>query len=132
MRLTPQQAKAALSGELSHTDGLSFAVLVGSRANGHVHEESDWDLAIQWAHHVTPLQRLEKTELLRQALSHAAQVSSEKIDLIDLANARLTMRALVAEEGQPLHLTDDLAWIRFLQNTWAEIEDNDWRRTHAA
>jgi hypothetical protein len=55
-----------------------------------------------------------------------------QIERIDLADARLAMRALVAEEGLPLHIGNDLAWVRFLQSTWAQIEDNDWRARHAA
>jgi uncharacterized protein len=38
----------------------------------------------------------------------------------------------VAEEGVPLWIGDDLAWVRFLQNTWAQLEDNQWRKHHAA
>jgi hypothetical protein len=72
------------------------------------------------------------TEQLRQGLRQALQVPETDIDLIDLADARLAMRALVAEEGLPLHIGNDLAWVRFLQSTWAQIEDNDWRARHAA
>jgi hypothetical protein len=42
------------------------------------------------------------------------------------------MRALVAQEGLPLQINNDLAWVRYLQNTWAQLEDNQWRQQHAA
>ena len=127
--MNPQQ-KSQLQATLASTAGLSFAVLVGSQATGRTHAQSDWDVAIQWGRQVSASERLTSTEQLRQTLRLLLQVPEEKIDLIDLADARLAMRALVAEEGQPLCIVDDLAWIRFLQNTWAELEDYEWRRQH--
>ena len=112
--------------------GLSFAVLVGSRAQGREHHGSDWDIAIRWTPSLGGADKLVATEELRQQLRHALNVSEDRVDLIDLADARLAMRALVAQEGFPLFIRDDLAWIRFLQNTWAQIEDNQWRTQHAA
>lgn len=116
---------------LAQVPTVSFAVLVGSQVTGQTHAKSDWDIAIQWARSMNAADRVLATEELRQSLRLALKVPEEQIDLIDLANARLAMRALVAEEGLLLHAGDDLAWIRFLQNTWAEIEDNEWRRQHA-
>ena len=124
--------KDKLQTALAAQTALSFAVRVGSQATGRTHAQSDWDIAIQWGRQVSASARMAMTEQLRQTLRLLLQVPEEKIDLIDLADARLTMRALVAEEGQPLCIVDDLAWIRFLQNTWAELEDNEWRRQHAA
>jgi hypothetical protein len=93
---------------------------------------SDWDVAVQWAGHLAGTEKLQATEQLRQALRNALGVQEDQIDLIDLADARLTMRVLVAEEGITLHINDDLAWVRYLQKTWAELEDNQWRQQHAA
>lgn len=124
--------QSTAQGVLAQRAGLAFAVLVGSRAAGTAHEGSDWDIAIQWSKNMSATDKLLATELLRQDLRHALQVNENQVDLIDLADARLAMCALVAEEGIPLHITDDLAWVRFLQNTWAELEDNQWRMQHAA
>ena len=129
--LSPQ-GLPTLQNALAAQAGLAFAVLVGSRATGRAHAHSDWDIAIQWSKTLTAADRLLATEELRQRLCHALDVPEERIDLIDLADARLAMRSLVDEEGVLLHSRDDLAWVRFLQNTWAELEDNDWRRKHAA
>jgi predicted nucleotidyltransferase len=117
---------------LGSTSGLAFAVLVGSRVEGTARLDSDWDIAIQWSTRMLPMDKLGTTEELRQSLCRALQVPDSQIDLIDLSDARLTMRALVAEEGVPLWIGDDLAWVRFLQNTWAQLEDNQWRQQHAA
>lgn len=125
-------AKSNAQFVLAQRAGLAFAVLVGSRAIGTAHENSDWDIAVQWANKLTGTDRLLAAEQLRQDLRHALQVREDQIDLIDLGDARLAMRALAAEEGTPLTVTDDLAWVRFLQNTWAELEDNQWRTQHAA
>ena len=111
---------------------LEFAVLVGSRASGHARPDSDWDIAIRWAPDVSAYRRLELTESLRLDLARLLKVEPEKMDLIDMAVARLAMRALVAEHGQVLHGADSLPWLRFLQTTWAQLEDFDWRQRHAA
>jgi hypothetical protein len=52
--------------------------------------------------------------------------------LIDLPTARLAMRAVVAEEGTPLKGGDSLAWHRFLQRTWRELEEHYWEQIYAA
>ena len=117
---------------LSQTEGLAFAVLVGSRAEGNEHADSDWDIAIQWARTLSLTEQLRRTELLRQQLRLALDLDEDKIDLIDVSGAGLAMRALVAEEGKELVVQDDLAWIRFLSATWFELEDHYWRAQHAA
>ena len=117
---------------LSQTEGLAFAVLVGSRAEGSAHAHSDWDIAIQWARTLSLTEQLRRTELLRQQLRLALDLDEDKIDLIDVSGAGLTMWALVAEQGKELVVQDDLAWIRFLSATWFELEDHYWRAQHAA
>jgi len=117
---------------LSQTEGLAFAVLVGSRAEGKEHADSDWDIAIQWARTLSLTEQLRRTELLRQQLRLALDLDEDKIDLIDVSGAGLVMRALVAEEGKEIVVQDDLAWIRFLSATWFELEDHYWRAQHAA
>ncbi len=111
---------------------LDFAVLVGSRATGTAHALSDWDIALQWAPQLDWLSSLSRTETLRHELAGALDVALEAIDLIDLRRANLAMRASVAEDGRPLAGQDSLAWARFLQRTWRELEDYYWDRRHAA
>lgn len=111
---------------------LDFAVLVGSRATGAAHDKSDWDIALQWSPQQDWLTVLGQTETLRRQLADALHVSPEAIDLIDLRRANLAMRASVAEEGIPLVGQDSLAWAKFLQRTWRELEDFYWAKQHAA
>ena len=111
---------------------LQFAVLVGSRATGTANAQSDWDIALQWSPKLDWLEVLSKTETLRSALAEAAQIAPSAIDLIELRRANLAMRASVAEEGVLLTEQDPLAWMRFLQRTWRELEDFYWEKQHAA
>ena len=117
---------------LAQTEGLAFAVLVGSRAEGRAHARSDWDIAINWAPTLALTEQLSRTELLRHQLRLALDLDEDKIDLIEVSGASLAMRALVAEQGEELVVRDDLAWIRFLSATWFELEDHYWRAQHAA
>ncbi|MDM7323295.1 MAG: nucleotidyltransferase domain-containing protein [Gammaproteobacteria bacterium] len=122
----------ALQQVLAQHEGLNFAVLVGSRAQGTARPESDWDIALSWALGIDWLERIARSETLRRALAHALGVAEDRIDLIDLDRANLAMRAAVAEEGCPLWGEDHPAWARFLRRTWRELEDFYWEREHAA
>ena len=110
---------------------MEFSVLIGSRVNGKAHAQSDWDIALRWRKDIPGMELLRRTELLRQSLANALETTDDQIDLVDLAHARLAMRALVAEEGKELVIQDELAWIRFLNHTWFELEDHYWREQHA-
>lgn len=112
--------------------GLELAVLVGSQANGTATAQSDWDIALRWRKDIAPMDQLLLGESLKQAIYQDLGVHPEQVDIIDLSQAKLAMRALVAEEGVVLKGQDSLPWMRFLTRTWAEIEDFHWRKTHAA
>lgn len=117
---------------LAQAPGLDFAVLVGSRASGQAREDSDWDIALGWSPDLPWLERVSRTETLRRRLAQELNLPEARIDLIDLANSNLAMRAQAAEEGIPLYGDDTPAWARFLRRTWRELEDYDWERAHAA
>lgn len=121
-----------LSDILSTISDLELAILIGSRATGTARPDSDWDIVIQWRRGIDLFPQLAATEKLRSTLSKALGVSNQTIDLIDLPTARLTMRAVVAEEGLPLKGDESLAWHRFLQRTWRELEEHYWEQTYAA
>ena len=121
-----------LSDILSNQPELELAILIGSRATGTAHPDSDWDIAIQWNRGIDFLQQLAATEQLRRTLAEVLGMSEQDVDLIDIPTARLAMRAVVAEEGVPLKGEDSLAWYRFLQRTWRELEEQYWEQTYAA
>jgi predicted nucleotidyltransferase len=127
-----QQIEALTQLVMSNSE-IELAVLVGSQATGKADQNSDWDLALQWKRTIEPLQLLGKTEQLRSTISNLLTISAEKIDLIDIPTAGLTMRAVVAEEGILLKGDNTLEWSHFLQRTWRELEEFDYmERTGAA
>jgi len=111
---------------------LELAILIGSQASGTAQSDSDWDIAIQWGRGMTFTEQLAITEQLRKTISDALGVSQQLVDLIDLPVARFAMRAVVAEEGVVLKGEDSLAWHRFLQRTWRELEEQYWEQLYAA
>lgn len=128
----PLPAMDRLSHVLAETPGLAFAVLIGSRATHTARDESDWDIAVCWRSTATPLARIGQHEALRHRLAQCLAIPDDKIDLIDLASARLAMKAAVAEDGVIVHVEDELAWAYFQTSTWRELEDFYWDRAHAA
>ena len=121
-----QSSAAKLQEVLAAWSELEFAVLVGTRANGTERMESDWDIAVYWRDGLPWLERVSKTEMLRRELAKTLGENESQVDLIDLANANLAMRANVAEDGVPLVGDQSSAWARFLRRTWRELEDFYW------
>jgi uncharacterized protein len=111
---------------------LAFAVLVGSRADGSAHTESDWDIAVFWNASIDWMVLVAAHESLRRDVARALNVAEECIDLIDLSRANLTMRANVAENGIVLKGEECLDWVHFLNRTWRELEFFYWEQSHAA
>ncbi len=112
--------------------GLELAILIGSRTTGAAGSDSDWDVAIQWDRTLGFLEQLDATETLRKRIAEHLAVSEQLVDLIDLPTARLAMRAVIADEGVVIKGGDTLAWHRFLQRTWRELEEYYWDETYAA
>ena len=121
-----------LCGTLATIPDLELAILVGSRATKTARPDSDWDIAIQWVRSLGFVEQLAATEQLRKKISDELGISVSLVDLIDLPTARLAMRAVVAEEGIIIKGGDSLAWHRFLQRTWRELEEHYWEQTYAA
>ncbi len=128
----PLTAMDRLARVIADTTGVAFAILIGSRTGNTAQAGSDWDIAVCWRPTGTPLTHIGQHEMLRHRLAQCLDIPDEKIDLIDLASARLAMKAVVVEEGTVLHIQDDLAWAYFQTATWRELEDYYWHRAHAA
>lgn len=118
-----------LEKALSGNPEIHFAALVGSRAEGRANESSDWDIAVLWKQ-TDALLRISRHEYLRRELASVIGIAEEKVDLIDLSNAGLAMRALVAEEGFLLAANNERSWTKFLERTWRELEDFYWEKEH--
>ena len=134
MRTILNLVEEALRQCLLNIPQLELAILIGSQVNGKSHSESDWDIAIRW--HRQPevgiMTVLAQTETLRRTIAQLLELTEDKIDLIDLTTARLTMRAVVAEEGLILKGEETLAWHYFLQRTWRDLEEYYWNQCYAA
>ena len=134
MRTTLNLVEEALRQCLLNIPQLELAILIGSQVNGKAHSESDWDIAIRWHRQpeVDIMTVLAQTETLRRTIAQLLELTEDKIDLIDLTTARLTMRAVVAEEGLILKGEETLAWHYFLQRTWRDLEEYYWNQCYAA
>lgn len=130
--MTAASPIATLQDWLAGNADIELAVLIGSRASGTSHERSDWDIALRWRPNMAAFDRLAKTEMARHAIAGLLQTGGDNIDLIDLHDAKLAMRAEVAEHGVVLKGENDLVWNRFLLRVWRELEDFYWDQTHAA
>ena len=114
----PRQVPDAVCQLLQQQRTIEFAVLVGSRATGQARLDSDWDIALQWNPRLQWLDTLGKSELLRSEIARVLGITPDKVDLIDLHNANLAMRASTAEDSVPLVGDNSVAWARFLRRTW--------------
>ncbi|KKO48175.1 hypothetical protein VT06_13105 [Arsukibacterium sp. MJ3] len=110
---------------------LSVLVLLGSRATGKTHANSDWDFAF-YLSEPDDFSRLALTEQLRAQLAAVIGCNIETVDLIDLRAANLAMRSVIANEGIALITVDNRFWFKFLERTWRELEYWQWEQTHDA
>lgn len=86
---------------------VAVAYLFGSRAEGTARANSDHDVAVLFA---APRPDLAATELLAADL---ARVLGTAVDVVDLDQATLELRGLVAERGRLLFSADGAARVRF-------------------
>ena len=111
---------------------LELAVLIGSRTQGRIRFDSDWDIAIQWQAGFELIDLLDRTESLRRKIGSLVGLPASSIDLIGIPGARLAIRSVIAEEGLVLKGDEDPAWSRFLLRTWRELEEYYWETIYAA
>ena len=116
---------------LKKEPGLELAVLIGSRSNSTNRTDSDWDIAIRWDRALDFITKLGRSEALRCKLANQMKLGEQSIDLIDMADAGLSMRAEIAENGILLVGDNTLAWSRFLQRVWRELEEFYWDEIYA-
>ncbi|MBU3916408.1 nucleotidyltransferase domain-containing protein [bacterium] len=116
---------------LDSEEKLELAVLVGSRATGTYHDNSDWDIAIRWDRDLDLMSKLSRTEVLRKKITQLDIGNHSKIDLIDITAAKLAMRAEISSNGILLVGDNTLAWSHFLLKIWRELEEFYWDKIYA-
>ena len=103
---------------------ITFALLFGSRASGVVHLQSDWDFAV-WFNNPLIEERFILKEQLRQLL--AQLLGTNKIDVIDLQSASLSLMSSVVANNIVLRGDDVLELMLFYKRVWSLEEDFYWR-----
>ncbi|MEM2341929.1 MAG: nucleotidyltransferase domain-containing protein [Candidatus Bathyarchaeia archaeon] len=83
--------------------GVLLAYLFGSRARGTADEESDYDIAVLFSNDETSI--IDEVNLTAE-LSRAINEPADKIDVLSLNRADLTVKARVLREGVPIYCSD--------------------------
>ena len=109
---------------------ITFALLFGSRAKGTNKPESDWDFAIWFENQADEMSRLLAKEELRQQLAKLLKINADKIDIVDLQTASLSISSTVVEEGVVLKGSESLELYLFYKRIWALEADFYWRLEH--
>ena len=106
---------------------ITFALLFGSRAKGINQAESDWDFAIWFENQSDVMLHFLEKEELRQQLANLLKINSDKVDIVDLQTASLSLSSSIVEEGIVLKGNDSLELYLFYKRIWALEEDFYWR-----
>ena len=77
-------------------DDVDLVVLFGSRARGHAHPSSDWDVGVRFHRPHQPLLHL---CALDPVLARAIGCSSDAIDVVELDQVSYLLQRCVAEDG---------------------------------
>ena len=123
---------AILEQIFRNNSNLELAILIGSRASNTASIDSDWDIALQWCRDMDFMDQLAQTEMLRNKLAKALNISDDKVDLINIPTAGLAMRDEVANKGEILKGENTLALSHFLTRTWRDLEEFYWEKIYAA
>jgi len=115
-----------LTNSFVKQSNISFAFLFGSRANGSYNFQSDWDFAI-WINNSSEIERLIEKEQLRQQLAKLLKTNIDKIDIVDLQSASLSIMSSVVEDGIILKGDGLLELNLFYKRVWSLEEDFYWR-----
>lgn len=100
--------------------GVLLAYLFGSRARGTADEESDYDIAVLFSSDKASI--IDEANLALE-LSSALNKPADKIDVVSLNRADLTVKARVLREGIPIYYSDEEFKRRWERKTLLEVLD---------
>jgi predicted nucleotidyltransferase len=106
---------------------ITFALLFGSRTTSMIHSQSDWDFAI-WFNNSSVNERFIQKEQLRQQLAKLLII--DKIDVIDLQTASLSLMSSIVADNIVLKGDDLLELFLFYKRVWSLEADFYWRLQH--
>lgn len=97
-----------------------IAVLHGSRATGHAHDASDWDVAVLADHTLSPDERF----ALKRSFAAKLGVPEDKLDIADLRSDAPLLRYRVAMHGKLLE-GDPREFLAFRIRAWKQYLNNE-------
>jgi len=106
-----------------------LAILFGSQTTNQATVNSDYDFAILMDIK-SEYEKLGIKETIRNDISAILDIAMEKIDIVDIARAKLSIASTIVSEGKVLKGDGTLELSRFYLRTWALEEDFYWRLNH--
>lgn len=116
-----------LKSALEKDPNIIFAFLFGSYAKGDASGNSDLDIAVFFDVQKDSFDLLGAKEHLRAQISKGVELPINKIDIVNLSNANLSISSTVAHDGIILKGEDTLALARFYKKVWGLEEEFYWR-----
>ncbi|MEC4982790.1 MAG: nucleotidyltransferase domain-containing protein [Oscillatoria sp. PMC 1068.18] len=113
---------------------LKLLVLFGSRARGDNHPNSDWDFAILYDEelHEQTVKGFSRLELY-SILADILEVSTDKIDIVEINNCSTLVAHYIARDGKLLYeketgLFDDFSQKALMTKTELQTLRQNWRQ----
>lgn len=103
-----------------------LAILFGSQTTSGHTKNSDYDFAILM-NTKDELGRLALKESIKKEIRLILNIRDEKIDIVDISTANLSISSSIVEEGKVLKGDGSLELSQFYLKTWALEEDFYWR-----
>ena len=106
-----------------------LAIIFGSQVTSKARYDSDFDLALLIRQN-NEYKRLGIKETIRNDISKVLGISTEKVDIVDIANAGLAITSTIVSQGKVLKGEGTLELSHFYIRTWALEEDFNMRLNH--
>ena len=102
---------------------IQFAYIFGSAVIGHMHDESDIDIAVFFSASTPPRQRFKEHLSLHGALAVALMVPEESLDITILNNANILLKFVAISEGTVLYEKDHVKRVDFEMSVIRQRDD---------
>lgn len=92
---------------------VQFAYVFGSAVTGHMHDESDIDIAVFFSDNIPPRQRFKEHLSLHGVLAAAFKVPEESLDISILNTANILLKFVAISEGVVIYEKDHAKRVDF-------------------